>query len=77
MSIGLKMSHEKIVMELLRNTLYIFKEMKSILKVNTIWLVGVVSMYLSVLKLLPLEYNISESECKCEYAHRYVVFPWN
>jgi hypothetical protein len=40
---GLKLNHEKIVMELLRNRLYIFKERKNILKVNIIWLVDMVS----------------------------------
>jgi hypothetical protein len=44
---GLKMNHEKIVMELLKNILHIFKEMKSILKANTIWLVDMVSMLCS------------------------------
>ena len=40
---GLKLNHEKTVMELLKNILYIFLEMKNILKVNTIWLVDMVS----------------------------------
>jgi hypothetical protein len=41
---GPKMNHKKTVMELLKNTLYILKEMKSTLKANTIWLVAMVSM---------------------------------
>ena len=40
---GLKLNHEKTVMEVQKNILCIFKEMKNILKVNTIWLVDVVS----------------------------------
>jgi len=42
---GLKLNHEKTVMELLKNILCIFKEMKNILKVNTIWLVDMVSTW--------------------------------
>lgn len=40
---GLKLNHEKTVMEVQKNILCIFKEMKNILKVNTIWLVDMVS----------------------------------
>lgn len=40
---GLKLNREKTAMELLKNILYIFEEMKNILKVNTIWLVDMVS----------------------------------
>jgi len=46
---GLKLNHEKIVMELQKNTPCIFKEMRSILRANTIWLVDMVNIYLNVM----------------------------
>lgn len=63
---GLNLNHEKTVMELLRYILYIFKEMKNILKVNTIWLVDVVSTWCQ---------NIMKNTVQCDSRYWGLLVP--
>lgn len=63
---GLKLNHEKTVMELLKNILCILKEMNNILKVNTIWLVDMVSTWCQ---------NIMKNTVQCDSRYWGLLVP--